>query len=62
MDVFIDEELDEEEQPDEVPELVIDDGEGPRRPRTIFVDRLPIAFETKCKNILAATKVINKNI
>ena len=62
MDVFIDEELDEEEQPDEVPELVIDDGEAPRRPRTIFVDQLPNNFEMNCKNIFAATKVSHRNL
>ena len=62
MEIFIDDELDEEEQPDEVPELVIDDGQERRRPRTIFVDKLPDDFETNCRNILAATKVKNQKI
>ena len=56
IDVFIDDALDAEEQPDEVPELLIDDGEAVNGPRTIFVDQLPHGFELDCLNILGFTK------
>ena len=56
IDVFIDDALDAEEQPDEVPELLIDDGEVANGPRTIFVDQLPNGFEHDCLNILGFTK------
>ena len=59
MDVFIDDELDEDEAADEVPALVIDDGQPRFGPRTIFMDAIYDKFESDGLNILALMKAYN---
>ena len=59
MDVYIDEQLDDDEEADEVGNLVIDDGQVREGPRTIFVDSLHGDFETECLNILGLMKSYN---
>lgn len=56
MDVFIDDELDDEEEADEVPVLMIDDGLQRDGPRTIFMESVYANFEVDCLNILGLMK------
>ena len=51
LDVYIDDALDDHEEPEGEPELQIVGFER-EGPRTIFVEKLPDDFEINCKNIL----------
>ena len=61
VEIFIDDELDAEEEADEVPALMIDDGVQRIGPRTIFMETIYANFEVDCLNILGLMKLKFKN-